>query len=453
MAMANEKWSALYAASPATLPLAGTDIFCVTQGADSAGLTAQELADSLLLLSSGTFSFATVGTNGQYPTIADAFLDEKYNVIIISDVTETQDFTIPSIVISIQVLCFSNFKVDYNSFSPYLISGGNSFKMFVISGGAHEPKTTTGNVWFTDALANMSKFQISNCTIDFSSSDDGANVLNFQPSDPAFYLTKSKVESSVFIFGTYTSGNTQCTIAETIFDGITLQASGQKTGIDAKGTSTFFNVKMSGDWASSTSTTQGAIVDALRIDGLNFGSSSFPAIIAKSLSNITEGVGNGGKVYVEQALLNADLRSGVAVELTADNVLLEQCYLASLTDRTSTNTMRVNNSIINNTTFNTTEILGLYSFSNCYFPSSVALTNASGVIFSFSGGTSFDQFVTIARKNVLFNGVVFNAVGVNSVLFNLGSTGCVAVGCSSRNAIVNNEPTIAAQIVGNTVKT
>ena len=84
------------------------------------------------LLTSATLPYSTVGTSGDYATLADAFTAGKYNIVVISNVTETSDYTFNSGVDTVvNMESFGNFTVDCAIFSPFIRDNVTNLNIYI----------------------------------------------------------------------------------------------------------------------------------------------------------------------------------------------------------------------------------------------------------------------------------------------------------------------------------
>ncbi len=71
------------------------------------------------LSTSTSLAFATVGVGGQYPTISAAFAANQFNLYIVSNITETADYTFTADQ-SVSLFIPNAYTVDCNTFNPFI---------------------------------------------------------------------------------------------------------------------------------------------------------------------------------------------------------------------------------------------------------------------------------------------------------------------------------------------
>lgn len=135
------------------------------------------------LLTSADLLYSTVGTGGDYPTLADAFSDGKYNLIIISDITETADYTFnQGGDIVVVIVNLAEFIVSCGIFSPFTRDNQTNVDFFMERARFNYSYTSnkslfgeTGTGGFANIILNNAQIQ-NNSTASISYMVDmGAN--------------------------------------------------------------------------------------------------------------------------------------------------------------------------------------------------------------------------------------------------------------------------------------
>ncbi len=425
--MANKKWSELYAESPASLPLANTDIFCVTQGSQSAGLTSLELADSLNFLTSR--GFVTVGTQAQFETIAEAFSAGYFKVLVISDITEIQNYAFPpSSGFVVCIYCLPNVTIDYNGFTPFTGEPTTEIELLEMVGGTHVPNSISGQ-WleFIGGWGNLTEGIFYNFTLDLTGTDVSVG-------DTALFVQNSKfVNLNITYSGDDFTPQTvfiKCNLSNVVVTGAKGSSSSTQWGLVLQD-SVISSVAIKGYWDSSLALFQlgGAIfssgdtvVSAVNIYDIE--NNDF-LLIVNNITGLTTSFSLNGKIYVLGDSTASNIEAQGSSVILGGSTKLQNCKFKNI----------IIDSIFSSITFPYGP-----SFLNVEFFDSSLPVSTDGMVttpISFSSCFSKQGFVINSDNASLVNCVANQSVG-STITVQAGSTNTILIGNKTLAAIVDN---------------
>ena len=349
------------------------------------GTTWNELA-YLSDITGGSGIFSTVGSSGaDYTTIADALTAGETNIAVITNVTETANFTFTSAV-SVRIFVLPGITVTYGAFTPYNLS---TFGVDLqIVGGRHNfVRGGTSNA-FT-STSSSAKISISRALIDDSASTSTgyfSSVNNTALTGPLF--TYSEIDffgnnqvNSGFIgsnmnFGTCSFTGGGASASNMIVSGFNTKAN---------------NIELKGSFSSSQ-----PVVDITNgsINGVLLESSILEFVLNNSfLSNVFTTSGGIDVKPTNQVYLSNIRSSNTTLTLNDSSQLkIDNSRISTIDDSNLTGSSTAKLEAVN-TTFNSAVTLGqnsqgLYSISNSFFESNLSILDATANITNCYIGTS-----------------------------------------------------------------